>query len=82
MLGLRLQNVLSSIVSLDQNGYIKGRFIGNNIRTVIDTIEYTNSKKQKCFIAYLDFEKAFDKLNWSFLQNVLKKLGFGKSFRR
>ena len=61
MLGIRLQNVLSSIVSLDQNGYIKGRFIENNIRTVIDTIEYTSSKNQKCFNAYLDFEKAFDK---------------------
>ena len=49
---------------------------------MIDTTEYTNSEKQKCFISYLDFEKPFDKLNWSFLQNVLKKLGFGKSFRR
>ena len=48
----------------------------------MDTIEYINSEKQKCFISYLDFKKAFDKLNWSFLQNVLKKLGFGKSFRR
>ena len=40
-LASRLQNVISNIVSSDQTGYIKGRFIGENIRTIIDLINFT-----------------------------------------
>ena len=36
VLANRLQTVLPSIISLDQNGYLKGRYIGFNIRTICD----------------------------------------------
>ena len=39
---IRLQKCLPKIISEHQNGYIKGRFIGFNIRTIIDVISYTN----------------------------------------
>ena len=42
VMAVRLQAVLSSIISTDQCGYIKGRFIGENIRTIIDTLQFTN----------------------------------------
>ena len=35
---LRLQKILPNIISECQNGYIKGRFIGYNIRTIVDII--------------------------------------------
>ena len=33
-------------------------------------------------MAFLDFEKAFDKLNWGFLDKCLEQFGFGESFRK
>ena len=40
LLSLRLQNVISTIVAPDQTGYIKNRYIGENIRTIVDTIDF------------------------------------------
>ena len=73
----RLQKVLPEIISKDQNAYMKGRFIGYNIRTILDIIEITNTNKLKTTIAFLDFEKAFDKLNWEFINKCLAAFGFG-----
>ena len=39
----RLQHVISDIIHTDQSGYIRGRFIGCNIRNIIDIYEYTES---------------------------------------
>ena len=40
VLANRLQNVLSKLISHDQTGYVKGRFIGFNIRKTLDVIDY------------------------------------------
>ncbi len=40
VLANRLHRVLDKIISKDQNGYIKKRYIGYNIRLVEDMIEY------------------------------------------
>ena len=42
VLSKRLQNVIDELVSRDQCGYIKGRYIGENIRTIGDIIDYSN----------------------------------------
>ena len=37
----RLQNVLSKIINGDQTGFLKGRFIGENIRLIDGLINHT-----------------------------------------
>ena len=56
-LASRLQDVIPEIVSPNQTGYIKGRYIGENIRTIYDIIEYTSLKNIPGMIVMLDFEK-------------------------
>ena len=46
-LAQRLQNVLPSIIHSDQNGFLKNRFIGTNIRAIIDSIDYLNREKKR-----------------------------------
>ena len=80
-LAMRLQNVLNKIISTDQVGYINGRYMGTNIRTTADILNYCKSKTdKKALIAMLDFEKSFDSVKWSFLYQCLKVFNFGNSF--
>ena len=72
----RVKSVLPSIISEDQTGFLKDRFIGENIRTLFDLIDYTQEKRLPGLLLFLDFEKAFDSLEWSFLYNSLKKFNF------
>ena len=78
----RLQNVLPEIINSDQNGSTKVRFIGYTIRTIMDVIELNRNKQIQSIIAFLDFEKAFDKLNWEFIEKTLEAFGFGLIFRK
>jgi len=82
VLANRLQTVLDEIISHDQSGYIKKRYIGENIRTIADIIEYYNDRSDQGIIALLDFEKAFDTVNWKFLQHALTAFNFGDRFLR
>ena len=82
LLANRLQKVIPSIVSPDQNGYIKNRSIGQNIRTMVDVIEHTNQKNIPGIILQLDFEKAFDSVSWQFLDKTITMFHFGDQFRQ
>ena len=39
----RLKSCLNEIIHEDQTGFMKGRNIGSNIRTIIDLIEYCDA---------------------------------------
>ena len=80
ILANRLHQVLHKIISTDQTGYIKTRYIGTNIRKILDTAEYLTKNDSSGIFLFLDFEKAFDTVEWPFLFKVLGKLNFGKEF--
>ncbi len=80
LLAIRVQRVIPYIINPDQVGYIKGRYIGQNIRTIIDMIQYTKTTQQTGLIAFLDFEKAFDSIEWSFIEKAMYAVGFGETF--
>ena len=76
----RLKLVLGSCISSDQNAYLKGRYIGNNVRLIDDVISYMQRHNKSGIILFLDLEKAFDKVNREFLYRVLEKFEFGDQF--
>ena len=79
-LASRLQEVLPKLVNTDQAGYIKGRYIGENVRIIEDIMTYTELKHLPGYIILIDFEKAFDSVSWDFLLNSLLSLNFGRNF--
>ena len=79
--GIRMQKVLQNIISSDQVGYLPGRYIGQNIRLIQDVIDFCNDKQHPGVVAFLDFEKAFDSVEWSFIQKSLQIFNFGENFR-
>jgi len=82
ILALHITKVLPSIINEDQSAYIKGRYIGENIRTIADIIEYCKRKNLTGILLLVDFEKAFDTVRWNFLDETLKKFNFGTIFRK
>ena len=79
-LAIRLQKVLPSLINSDQTGFLKGRYIGENIRTIADLIDDTSLKNKPGTILLIDFEKAFDTIKWSFIYKSLEHFCFGPDF--
>ena len=45
VIGQRIESTLSSLIHTDQTGFVKGRFIGQNVRLLNDIREYADAKK-------------------------------------
>ena len=82
VLAIRLQKVISHLISSDQTGYIKGRYIGDNVRTMLDILEITKQQADPGIMVMIDFKKVFDTLSWSFLYKTLDYFNFGPVFKQ
>jgi len=78
----RLEASLPKLVNPDQTGFIKGRYIGENIRLIIDTMEFTKTHNIPGILVSLDFRKAFDSLEWPFIMRTLDAFNFGTSIKK
>ena len=78
----RLRNVMAKVVSPDQTCSVPDRFIGENVRLLIDSVFYAGTRNLPLALVSLDQEKAFDRVEWPYLLSVLRKMGFGPSFCR
>ena len=75
----RIKNVIPSLINFDQTGFLKGRTIGENITLIESIINYTKLKDIPGLLLFVDFEKAFDTLEWSFIVKTLEYYIFGSS---
>ena len=78
----RIERVLPYLIHPDQTGFMKGRYIGQNIRLINDILRQTELQKIPGILLLLDFQKAFDTLEWSFIQKTLNLLNFGDGVKR
>ena len=78
-LAQRFKKVLPLIISNDQNGYIKNRYIGFNIRQIQDIIDYSEHFNIEGAILFLDFSNTSDSIEWEFMFKSLERFGFQKS---
>ena len=78
----RMKKVLVNIIHHDQTGFLKGRYIGENVRLLLDIINYTDIQNIPGFAFAIDFEKAFDKIKWSCINKALSHFGFGHDFQK
>ena len=78
----RLKTVLPKLTGDDQKVFLKGRYIGENIRLLYDTLLYAKQHQIPGLLPMVDFEKAFDSVAWSFIEKSLCKFKFGKDITR
>ena len=78
----RLEKVLMLLINPDQTGFIKGRYIGKNIRLINDILEQTKLRNIPGILLQLDFQKAFDTIEWEFILKTIVLFNFGESIQR
>ena len=78
----RIKLALPMLIHENQQGFMKNRNIGENIRLIYDTLVYTKEKNIQGLLLSIDFYKAFDCVSWSFIQKALSKFNFGKDIKR
>jgi hypothetical protein len=76
VLTMRLTPYAGKIISETQTAFIPGRYILEGVVVLHEILHEIRVKKLKGIILKLDFEKAYDKVNWKFMLEVLRKKNF------
>ena len=79
-LSLKIRHMLPLIVRPKQIGFIRSRYILDNIIFVSEGMEWAHKSKQKAIFLKIDFSKAYDRIEWPFILAMLQALGFGPNF--
>lgn len=75
----RLQGLLPDLITQHQTAFVPGRAIGDNVMLTHETLHYlkkSEAKKRCSMVIKTDMSKAYDRIEWEFLKEVMKRMGF------
>jgi hypothetical protein len=72
----KLDPIANRVISPNQTAFIKGRFILDGVLALHETVHEMRRQKAAGILLKIDFEKAYDRVNWEFLSEVLRCKGF------
>ncbi|KAJ0575090.1 putative RNA-directed DNA polymerase [Helianthus annuus] len=76
VLSERLKAIMGKIISDTQTAFLKDRFILDGPLVINELYGWIKKTGRKGFLLKIDFEKAYDNVNWEFLLSILDQMGF------
>lgn len=86
VLANKLKKILHEMISESQSAFVLGRQItDNDVLVAFETthcIDQRRKGKKGLMAIKLDMSKAYDRVEWAFLEVMMRKLGFGERWIR
>jgi hypothetical protein len=73
---------MNSIISLNQSAFLKGRNLVDGVVVVNEIVDLAKKTGNDCMVFKVDFEKAYDSVDWNFLEYMLYRFGFCEKWIR
>lgn len=78
----RIKKFIGMVISEPQSAFISDRQILDGILIANEIVDEARSRKKEVIMFKVDFEKAYDSVDWNFLDFVMLKMGFHDKWRR
>jgi hypothetical protein len=75
----RVDPIVHKLIDYYQNAFIKGRYIFEGVMLLQEILRETKFRKQQWVVLKIDFEQAYDNVNWDFLFDCCRHMGFSDS---
>jgi hypothetical protein len=76
----RLKPILTHVISKEQEGYVEGRQIMDNVILAHEFIHSLKVSRTPGMLIKLDLSKAFDRASWQYLRAILDSFGFDQGW--
>ncbi|KAL4385972.1 hypothetical protein GQ457_09G021960 [Hibiscus cannabinus] len=81
VLSRRLVGCMEEVIGDNQFAFLQGKQITDCVLIANETIEDIRRRKRAALVFKADFQKAYDTIDWDFLDFILEKMGFGCKWR-
>jgi len=82
LLANKLKGVVGKVVSETQYAFVSGRQIMDGLLIDNEAVDEERKMKKELLLFKVDFEKAYDSIDWKYLDMVMVKMGFPTLWRK
>ncbi|GAU48515.1 hypothetical protein TSUD_244350 [Trifolium subterraneum] len=82
VLANRLRLVIGSVISESQTAFVKDRQILDGILIANEVVDEARKSKKELMLFKVDFEKAYDSVDWGYLDDVMGRMSFPSLWRK